>query len=54
MNQVRCNWCVPIVLLSIRYNVCAYHSPVCHYIVVTIVYLVQCIMAVCVITYVTI
>ena len=41
MNQVRCNWCVPIVLLSILYNVCAYHSPVGHYITVTIVYQVQ-------------
>ena len=27
MNQVRCNWCVPIVLLSIWYNVCTYHGP---------------------------
>ena len=34
MNQVRCNWCVPIVLLSIWYNVCTYHSPVGHYIVI--------------------
>ena len=24
----RCNWCVPIVLLSIRYNVCACRSPI--------------------------
>ena len=24
----RCNWCVPIILLSIRYNVCACHSPI--------------------------
>ena len=49
VNQVRCNWCVPIVLLSIWYNVCAYHSPVGHYIAVTIVYQVQCIIAACVI-----
>ena len=45
MNQARCNWCVPIVLLSIWYNVCACHSPVYHYIAATVVYLVQRIMA---------
>ena len=46
----RCNWCVPIVLLSIWYNnVCACHSPVCHYIAATVVYLVQCIIAACVV-----
>ena len=27
-SQARCNWCVPIILLSIRYNVCAYHIPI--------------------------
>ena len=37
----RCNWCVPIILLSIRYNVCADHSPVYHYIIATVVYLIQ-------------
>ena len=36
-----------IILLSIRYNVCACHSPIYHYIVVTVVYLVYCIIAVC-------
>ena len=41
VNQARCNWCVPIILLSIWYNVCACHSPVCHYITSTAVYLVQ-------------
>ena len=29
-SQARCNWCVPIILLSIWYNVCACHSPVYH------------------------
>ena len=24
----RCNWCVPIILLSIRYNVCTCRSPI--------------------------
>ena len=50
VNQARCNWCVPIVLLSIWYNVCACHSPVYHYIAATIVvYLVQRIIAACVV-----
>ena len=47
VNQARCNWCVPIVLLSIWYNVCACHSPVYRYIAATtvVVHLVQCIIA---------
>ena len=60
----RCNWCVPIILLSIRYDRCACRSPIycclsgtrCilvspkyHYIIVTVVYLVYCIIAVCVV-----
>ena len=37
-----------IILLSIRYNVCACHSPIYHYIIiVTVVYLAFCIIAVC-------
>ena len=40
---------VLIILLSIRYNVCACHSPIYHYIIVTVVYLVYCIIAVCVV-----
>ena len=40
MNQARCNWCVPIVLLSIWCNVCACHGAVYHYIAATVVYLV--------------
>ena len=43
MNQVRCNWCVPIVLLSIWYNVCTYHSPVGHYIVKKTAVVVACV-----------
>ena len=45
----RCNSCVPIILLSIWYNVCACHSPVYHYIAATLVYLVQRIIAACVV-----
>ena len=30
-----------IILLSIRYNVCACHGPVCHYITATAVYLIH-------------
>ena len=37
------------ILLSIRYNVCTYHSPIYHYIIVTVVYSVYCIIAVCVV-----
>ena len=48
-SQARCNWCVPIILLSIRYNVCACHSPVYHYITATAVYLIQRIIAACVV-----
>ena len=41
---------VLIILLSIRYNVCACHSPVYHYyIAATVVYLVQRIIAACVV-----
>ena len=33
VNQARCNWCAPIVLLLFIWcNVCACHSPVYHYI----------------------
>ena len=35
------------VLLSIRYNVYTCHSPIYHYIIVTVVYLVYRIIAVC-------
>ena len=49
VNQARCNWCVAIVLLSIWCNVCACHSPVYHYIAATVVYLVQRIIAACVV-----
>ena len=35
------------VLLSIRYNVYTCHSPIYHYIIVTVVYLAFCIIAVC-------
>ena len=45
----RCNWGVPIILLSIWYNVCACHSPVDHYITATAVNLVQLIIAACVV-----
>ena len=45
----KCNWCVPIIPLSIRYNVCACHSPIYHYITATVVYLVQRIIAACVV-----
>ena len=45
----RCNWCVPIILLSIWYNVCACHSPVYPYITATAVYLIQRIIAACVV-----
>ena len=41
--------CVPIIPLSIWYNVCAFHSPVYHYITATAVYLVQRTIAVCVV-----
>ena len=44
----RCNWCVPI-MLSIRYSVCADHSPVYHYIIATVVYLIQRIIDACVV-----
>ena len=40
---------VLIILLSIRYNVCACHSPIYHYIIVTVVYLVHRIIAACVV-----
>ena len=40
---------VLIILLSIRYNVCVCHSPIYQYIIVTVVYLVYCIIAVCVV-----
>ena len=40
---------VPIVLLSIWCNVCACHSSVYHYIAATVVYLVQRIIAACVV-----
>ena len=43
------HWCVPLILLSVRYNVCACRSPIYHYIIVTVVYLVYCIIAVCVV-----
>ena len=36
------------ILLSIQYNVCTCHSPIYHYIIVTVVYLVYCITVVCV------
>ena len=48
MSQARYNWCVPIVLLSIWYNVCTCHSPVYH-ITATVVYLLQRIIAACVV-----
>ena len=38
-----------VLLLSIWHNVCACHSPVDHYITATIVYLVQLIIAACVV-----
>ena len=38
-----------MTLLSVRYNVCAYHSPVYHYIIANVVYLIQLIIAVCVV-----
>ena len=40
---------VLIILLSIRYNVCACHSPVYHYITATAVYLMQRFITVCVV-----
>ena len=45
----RCNWCVPIILLSIRYNVCACHIPIYRCIIAIVVYLVQRIIAACVV-----
>ena len=45
----RWKWCVPIILLSIRYSVCACHIPIYHYIIATVVYLVQRIIAACVV-----
>ena len=49
VNQAICIWCVPIMLLSTWYNVCACHGPVHHYSTCTVVYLVQRIIAVCVV-----
>ena len=40
---------VLIILLSVRYNVCNCHSPIYHYTIVTVVHLVYCIIAVCVV-----
>ena len=40
---------VLIILLSIRYNVCACHSPVYHYITATAVYLIQRVITACVV-----
>ena len=45
----RCNWCVPIILLSIGCNVSACRSPVYHYIAATVVFLVQRIIPACVV-----
>ena len=41
--------CVLIILLSIRYNVCACYSPVYHYITATAVYLIQRFITACVV-----
>ena len=49
VSHARCNWCVPIILLSIWYNVCVCHSPVYHYLIAIAVYLVQRIIAACVV-----
>ena len=50
MSEAKCIWCVPIILLSISYSVCAWHRPLYHYITATaVVYLVQRIMAACVV-----
>ena len=38
-----------IILLSIRYQVCAFHIAIYHYIIVAVVYLVYSIIAVCVV-----
>ena len=40
---------VLIILLSIRYNVCACQSPVYHYITATAVYLIQRFITACVV-----
>ena len=45
----RCHWCVRMIPLSIRYNVRACHVPIYHYIIATVVHLVQRIIAVCVV-----
>ena len=40
---------VLIILLSTRYNVCTCHIPIYHYIIAAVVYLVQLIIAACVV-----
>ena len=40
---------VLILLLSIRYNVCACHSQVYHYMTATVVYVIQRFMTACVV-----